>query len=295
MNFKIEPKNAKILQAIVDATSSLIKEGKFVFTKNLLEFNAIDPTKAAMVNISIPHGNESFFEQYKVDTDHTVCLDITEFATLLKRSSSSDALEFQFDSERNKIKLIFNDTSKKSRSRSFELSTIDDNDLDGSLSKKIDASKMVATLTMKMKTDLFMTAIKDARTIDAEALEITGNDNGLKITALKEMMNDQYQLDIQWKDEEEASDSDKTVLSSTIDGETKSKYALSYLEKMFKIGTTLNIVNIKLATDQPIVLSFKTNDEKASMTLILAPQGDDDEDFDGSDDADDSDDEFNDV
>ena len=280
--------NVKKFQTIIDSVSALIKEAFFIFSKDKFGLNAIDPTKAAMVNFKI---DKSAFDEYESKKDTKIALDLIELNNLLKRCGANDTLTFMFLEDKNKVKLEFK--AEKKRKRSFDLSTIDS---EGILEKELDISKLELPVQVKMKSEVLQTAIKDAKTIDSETLEISITNDLLQILAVKEMMNDQYSFEI---DLSHGETKEELISKLEINKESKAKYSLSYLEKIFKIASISDEVEIKYGTEQPAIFDF--SDEMVKVFYVLAPQGEEEsdefvEEFDEEfEDESDLDDDFEDI
>ncbi|NHI91386.1 MAG: hypothetical protein EAX96_02710 [Candidatus Lokiarchaeota archaeon] len=255
----------RTFQTIIDSISALIKEAFFTFSKDKFSLNAIDPTKAAMVNLKL---KKDSFDEYKSDKEQKIALDLIELNNLLKRCGANDTLTFMFLDDKNKIKLEFKGEGK--RKRTFDLSTIDS---EGILEKELDIGKLELPVKMKVKSEVLQTAIKDAKTIDSETLEINVSSDLLKIIAVKEMMNDEYNLEISLK---QTSDEEKKEVDVIDMSDAKAKYSLSYLEKIFKIASISEVVTVSYGTEQPAVFDF--SDDKIEVFYILAPQSDETED-----------------
>jgi len=205
--------NGKNFQTIIDSISALIKEANFTFQKEFFGLNAIDPTKAAMVNLKMKKGG---FKEYTPEKGQKISLDLIELNNLLKRCGANDKLTFSFLADKNKIKLEFEDPKKK-RKRSFDLSTIED---EGILEKELDINKLDLPTKLTMKTDVIQTTIKDAKTIDSETLEIAVTKEQLKVSAVKEMMNDLYVFEVKLNDPETKED----ITEVEVTEDSKSKY-----------------------------------------------------------------------
>ncbi len=256
--------NGKIFQTVIDSISALIKEANFTFQKEFFGLNAIDPTTAAMVNLKM---KKDGFKEYTPDKSQKISLDLIELNNLLKRCGANDKLTFSFLADKNKIKLEFEDEKKK-RKRSFDLSTIED---EGILEKELDINKLDLPAKLTMNTDVIQTTIKDAKTIDSETLEIEVTKDLLKVNAVREMMNDLYTFELKL-DEPETKDEISEV---EITENSKSKYSLSYLEKIFKIGSVAKNVTLKFGSEQPAILDFDI--ENVDLFYVLAPQGEEEE------------------
>ncbi|MHA1784296.1 MAG: hypothetical protein ACTSVY_13920 [Candidatus Helarchaeota archaeon] len=296
--------NVKEFLTIIDTVSTLIKEANLIFTPDSFGIKAFDPTKAAMLKFEM---KKSAFEVFESDKEQEVWLELDEFNKYLKRCESNESITFEFKEDVNKVKLTFQGTKSK-RKRSFTLSTIEEPEEyetreDGKKIKKQDMvdkiinnySNMNLTVNARLSAKIFLTAIKDAKTVESNTLEIKTSAKKIQFIATREIVNDEYNYEIDLDDEE----TKDLVEKIEVKDETSVKLSLIFMERIFKSSSISSAFNFYCGKDEagssiPAKFDFSTDD--ITLYYILAPQMEEEEDFDEDfDDTFNDDDDFEDI
>ena len=282
---EFELKDGKTFQSIIESISHLIKYVFFSFKNDTFDINAVAEFNIASLVLKIKKG---FFDTYNCTKEQKISVDLHSFNNLLKRSKAKDKIKFSFLDDKNKIRLEFEDTENKTK-RSFDLSTLEDESVIND--KEINRSKIQTTVKLTMKPDLIQTPIKDAKIIDGESLELEVTNEMLKISTIRDIINDLYTFEIKFGD-----DTKDDITEVKVDEKVDLFFALSYMEKIFKIGNLAKEVTIELGDDQPAIFTFDI--ENVDLFYVLAnqiPEDEDDFDDDEFDAEFDDADEFEDI
>jgi proliferating cell nuclear antigen len=224
----------------------LIDEGIFKLEKDGISFIAADRAMVAVVDFKI---SSTAFENYELDAEQSIGLNVTNFLSVLKRCGSGDKLSLSLQD--NKLEVLIENSSK----RRFVVPLLD-------LSKEevppIDQLEFTAKAIIK--PDVIQSGIEDAEIIaDAVLFEISGNKFIMKAEG-----------DVS-KAELELERGNEALIDLKADGEIRSRYPLGYLKKMIKASKIADSVSIQFGQDYPMKLEFKAGD-KASLTMVLAPR-----------------------
>jgi len=233
----------KFLRDSVSIISELVNEATFKITTNGMELIAMDPANVAMVIFKLL---SSAFQEFKVEEEIDLSINLSNFKQILKRAKPSDVLILEIDE--NKLKLTFEGKNK----RTFYLPIMD---VDGNDQKVPDLSFPIHVTT---QTQILDEAIADVDVV-AESVAFIIKGNKLIIQAEGDLSKAKIEID--------ADDSTK------IDAEkdARAKYSIEYLKKMIAASKISNDVTIEFNENYPLKLAYTTMD-KVLLSFILAPR-----------------------
>ena len=84
------------LRSVVDATSILVDEMKLNFTPDQAYARAVDPAHVGMIDFKL---KAEAFEDYKVENDVVVAVDLDKLKSMLKLPSTEDCISLLYEDE----------------------------------------------------------------------------------------------------------------------------------------------------------------------------------------------------
>ncbi len=247
--FKAIISDIKLLQEPMSSIGELIDEGIFNITKEGISFLAADRAMVSVVDFNL---SSSAFDEYEIDADQKLGLNIINLLSVLKRAGSGDTISFEAQDAKLQI-TIEGDSKRKFHVPILELRDDEIPPID-QLSFK---SKI------KLKTDVLKNGIADAEiigdsvviTTDSEKFGMKADDN-IKRTEL------------------EIRKGSEALIELEADGEQRSRYAIDYLNKMMKASKMNDFVTLQYGTDYPMKIDFSSGkkEDKVKLTYILAPR-----------------------
>ncbi len=263
MSFTLKLENSRILKGIVETLASIIDETEFRVTPKDFTISAMDPSRICLLKLSIKKDD---FDEFECSKESKIGLNLDDLDKILKRSTTNDTVEINFNESDQKIKIKMQ-REGVSRTRTFSLALLDidieEIPMDNLL--KIDyPSKWV------IDTDFLVEAIKDAE-IYSEILNINANEGkGLIFSSSGQIGEMEYDLN------------DEDLIESQIQGSSSGAYSLTFLKAILKIASITEKLEISLKTDHPLKMNFDLL-EGGELSYFLAPRveeeefGDDDD------------------
>jgi proliferating cell nuclear antigen len=244
--FKATIADTNLLRDSLSSISELIDEGTFRISQAGIGLIAADRAMVAVVNFSI---SSSAFENYTLDKDTSIGVNIGNLLSVLKRASGGDKISFDLQDGKMQV-----DISGSSR-RKFVVPLID---LPQDEVPPID--QLEFSTKVQIRTDVLQSGIDDAEIVSDSILFHT--------TPMVFAMR--AEGDVSKSELELAKGEAALIALETVD-ETKSRYPLDYLKKMVKAAKISDSVQLQFGQDYPMRLSFSAGD-KASLQFVLAPR-----------------------
>jgi len=245
--FKAQTQDVGLLKDSMKTISDLISEGLFQFTEDGIKLIAADPAMVGLVDFTI---EEDVFENYELDEETKVGLNLENLYSILRRANSSDTITFELDNENSK----FHITMENSSTRNFSLPILNLSEDDIPSTDQLDF-----TVTGELETNLLESAIKDAMVV-SDSVTITADDSQIEISAEGDQSNAEFT----------ATDDSEDVIS--LEGtNAKSMFSLDYLSKMIGGKKLSDTVTVKLGEDFPMRLEFVKPDT-TNLSFVLAPR-----------------------
>lgn len=244
--FRAKLSEPKLLVTAVSTIGELIDEGIFKINNKGISLIASDRAMVAVVDFNLA---ASTFEEFEVDKEISIGLNITNLLSVLKRVGSDDKLILILQDSKLEIRL--EGTSK----RRFVVPL-----LDISQEEIPPINQLDFTAKAEVKSHILESGIEDADIISDSVLFET----------LKDKFIMRAEGDVS-KAELELERGNESLLNLETDSAVRSRYPIDYLKKMIKASKIADKATIMLGQDYPMRLEFKAGD-KASLSFVLAPR-----------------------
>lgn len=249
--FSAKLSDSRLFVNAVSTIGELIDEGVFNIKSDGISFIAADRAMVSVVDFKMA---ANVFEEYSIDADQKIGLNITNLLSVLKRVDTGDKLILNLQDSKLEIRL-----EGKSKRR-FVVPL-----LDISQEEVPPVNQLEFPAKIEMKPHVLEIGIEDADIISDAVLFEASND--------KFVMRAEGDVS---KAELELERGNENLLSLENNGDVKSRYPIEYLKKMVKAAKIADSATIRLGQDYPMKLEFKAGD-KATMSFILAPRVNDSE------------------
>lgn len=248
--FSIKLSDPKLFVNAISTIGELIDEGIFNLNNDGVSFIAADRAMVSVVDFKMA---STAFDEYKIDNEQKIGLNITNLLSVLKRIGADDKMTLNLQDSKLEIKL------EGASKRRFVVPL-----LDISQEEIPPISQLEFPVKAEVKPHILESGIEDADIIsDAVSFE-----------ALKDKFIMRAEGDVS-KAELELERGNVNLLSLETSSEVKSRYPIDYLKKMVKAAKIADSATIRLGQDYPMKLEFKAGD-KASLSFVLAPRVSDD-------------------
>ena len=244
--FRATLKDVGLLRDSIVAIAELIDEGIFKIDKNGISLTAADRALVAVVDFKIL---STAFENYEVDKEQTICVNIGNFLSILKRAGANDKLTIELKD--SKLELTLANSSK----RRFVLPLID-----LSQEEVPPIEQLEFTSKVEVKPDILKSGIEDAEIV-ADSVIFESSHNKFAIKAEGDISSAELELE----------KGNENLIELKTDGNIKARYPLDYLKKMAKAAKIADTVTVEWGQDYPMKMSFKVMD-KLNLSFVLAPR-----------------------
>lgn len=245
--FKANLEEVGLIKDSMKTISDLISEGLFQLKEDGIHLIAADPAMVGLVDFKL---EEDVFEEFELDEETKVGLNLENFYSILRRANSDDTITLELDEDNSKFKIIMKGMS----TRSFSLPILNLSEDDIPSTDQLDFN-----IEAELETQVFEGAVKDAMVV-SDSVTISADDETINIVSEGDQSNVDFQI---------SGDSDGVI---ALEGsEAKSMFSLDYLNKMIGAKSLSDTLNMKLGEDFPMRLEF-TVPEKADLSFVLAPR-----------------------
>lgn len=246
--FELTIVGTDLLKNSISTIAELIDEGSFKVTKNHVSFIAADRAMVAVVDLKLL---PTAFEEYKVDKDCVVSVNMLNFISVLRRADASDKITLKTEEDGNKLRIILSGNSV----RKFEIPILNIPESEMPPTDQLDFSTKV-----ELKSDVLEQGIADAEVVaDSILFEIGANSFKMKAegdSSVAEMVLER---------------GNESLLRLDAKDSVHARYPLDYLKKMIKAAKLSSTATLQIGTDYPMRLDFTVVD-KAKLGFVLAPR-----------------------
>jgi len=244
--FKAVISDSSLLRDSVATIGELIDEGVFKINKNGLSLIAADRAMVAVVDFKLP---ATVFDEFNVDKEVTIALNISNLVSVLKRTRTKDKLVMELKD--NKLEI----TMKNSSTRRFTVPLLD---ISQEEIPPIDQLEFKARA--RIKADILKNGIEDADIV-SDSIVFEASENKFSMKASGDISSTELTLE----------KGDEALLDLETKEEIRSRYPLDYLKKMIKASKLANDVVLRWSKDYPMRMDF-TSVDKVGLSFILAPR-----------------------
>ncbi len=245
--FKAELEEVGLLQDSMKTISDLISEGLFQLEEDGIKLIAADPAMVALVDFKI---EKDVFENYELDGEDKVGLNLENLYSILRRANSNDTITLELDEDESKFHIKMENSS----TRNFSLPILNLSEDDIPSTDQLDFN-----VTAELEAQVLESAIKDALVVgDSVTVSATGEE--LRIVSEGDQSNVDFTI---------SGDSDGVM--SLEGSEAESMFSLDYLNSMIGAKSLSDVVEIRLGDDFPMRLNFDVPDD-ARLSFVLAPR-----------------------
>ncbi|MCD6403062.1 MAG: proliferating cell nuclear antigen (pcna) [Candidatus Aenigmarchaeota archaeon] len=246
MTFKAVISDVSFFKDSVVTIGELIDEGIFKATKEGFGLIAADRAMVSVVDFKmLPLA----FDEYSVESDVKIPLNLSNLISILKRATTRDKIILEL--KENKLNVTF----KNSSTRKFVLPLLDISEEE---IPPIDQLEFKAKASVK--SSVLKDGIKDAEVI-ADSVVFETDGNVFKLIAQGDISSAELVL-------EKGNDA---LLELEAPEHVRARYPIDYLKKMVKAYKVSEVVTLRWSTDYPMKLEFKVLD-KAYLNFVLAPR-----------------------
>ncbi|MEM7821272.1 MAG: proliferating cell nuclear antigen (pcna) [Candidatus Aenigmatarchaeota archaeon] len=230
----------------ISTISELIDEGVFKISKDGISFIAADRAMVAVVDFKFL---ATAFEEFEVDQEYMIGLNIPNLLSVLRRAGAGDKISLNL--KEGKLEIIIEGKSK----RRFLIPLLDITQEEIPQIDQLEFSSKA-----EVSSEIIKNGIEDAEIV-SDCVLIEGSPSKFGMKAEGDISSSQLEL-------EKGSNELIELKCST---ETKARYPIDYLKKMIKGTKLADSVVIEWGEDYPMKMTFKVID-KLVLSIVLAPR-----------------------
>lgn len=243
--FKLQLAEGDLLKDSISIISEILDEANLVVDKTGVSLLAPDRTMVSVVDFKLL---PLAFDDFQVKDAVTVGLNLSNFASILKRAKSGDKISLEYADGKLIVRV------KGGSTRTFDLPAIDVK------TEKPPIDQLKFNTKVEIESGVLEEGIQDAEIVsDAVFLE-----------AQPDIFRMHAKGDVS-KAELEIRKGEEGLLSINTAEKVRAQYPLDYLKKMIKASRFADQVVLEFGKDYPLKLDFRVLD-KMQMMFILAPR-----------------------
>jgi proliferating cell nuclear antigen len=242
--FKIVLSDVDLLKNSIPIIAEIIDEGIFNIDQNGMSLLSPDRTMVSVVDFRVP---SSAFEEFKVEGQEALGLNLANLTAVLKRAKGSDKITLESGQNKLKVKIISSGT------RTFEIPLIDVR------TEKPPVDQLAFTATVDMDSAVLEEGVTDAELI-GDSITLEAVPGLFRVFARGDTSSTQLEVK-----------SGESGLNVQAKASVKAQYPLDYLKKMIKASKLAKQLKLEFGQDYPMRLIFKDVD-KIQLSFILAPR-----------------------
>ncbi len=246
MAFRITLKDTDLLLNSVPIIAEIIDEGVFKVNQNGLSLLSPDRTMVAVVDFQLL---SSAFEEFKVDSEALLGINLANLVAILKRARAGDRLTLQMK-EKNRLEVIVEGNGK----RRFEIPLLNIK------TEKPPIDQLNFPGKIELETRILENGIADADVV-SDSVVLEADSDMFRMRAKGDVSSAELEL----------KKGDSGLLNITAQSSVKARYPLEYLKKMIKAAKLSRQALLEFGTDYPMRIGFKVID-KVNLKFILAPR-----------------------
>ncbi len=247
--FKMVLSDTDLIKNSIPIIAEIIDEGVFKINQNGLSLLSPDRTMVSVVDFNVP---SAAFEEFKVEGEEELGVNLSSLVDVIKRIKSSDKVVIQSGKE-NRINITIEGNGK----RKFELSLLEIK------TEKPPIDQLKFSGRVELKSGVLEEGIADAEIV-ADSVVLQASPGLFRMSTKGDISSAELEL----KKGEDG------MVSIEADNNIRARYPLEYLKKMIKAAKLSKNVMLEFGTDYPMRLGFRDVD-KVSLRFILAPRVED--------------------
>jgi proliferating cell nuclear antigen len=245
--FKAALSDIDVLKNSVPIIAEIIDEGLFRVDQNGISMLSPDRAMVAVIDFRIL---STAFDEFKVQGEDYIGLNMASLAAVIKRAKSGDKVLLERAEGSNTLRI----TIKGSGIRVFDVPLLD------TKTEKPPVDKLAFTSKVEIESRIIEEGISDADII-GDSIVFEADPTKFRMSAKGDISSSHLEVTKQ----------DKGLLDIKVTANVRAQYPLDYLKKMIKAGKISEQMIIEFGNDYPLRMGFKSID-KMQLSFILAPR-----------------------
>lgn len=236
---------AKDFLLFIDNVNKVLGDVSFCFSPKEMQLVQMDSAHVMMVILKL---QKSFFQEYEVDKEVKIAVNINNLTKVLKRAKTNDTVTIVHSGEM--LVIVLEGTHR----RKFKLPTIDIDQ------KKDKEPNLTPGAKFTMTSKLFSQIIADGDLV-ANSMSIGAKKDKLYVNAVGDISRFESEI------------GPKNYQYTLFESDSLSKFSMEYLKKISEASKIQDTVLIEIGNEYPIKVTY-TDNEQYELSFVLAPRVD---------------------
>ncbi len=240
--------DARVWRYAISAVSKIIEEAAFVINENGFRLKAIDASRVVLVDFTLP---STSFEEFEVEKEEVIGVNLEDLAKILRRATKEDKLELK-SLEGGRLSVSFLGKGR----RTFIIPSIE------TMAEQLPELNIKFTAKAKMMSTIFRDTVKDLEPI-GDAIEFIAKPDENKVIARSS--GDLAEAEIELTEEA------GSLIEFSAEEEARSIYSTDYLSDIVSAAQAANEVVFEFGTAIPCKIEFLLPQE-GRLIFYVAPR-----------------------
>lgn len=240
--------DARVWRYAINAISKIIEEAAFIINEDGFRLRAIDASRVVLVDFMLP---QKSFDEFEVEKEEVVGVNLEDLAKILRRATKADKLELK-TLEAGKLAVSFIGKG----TRTFIIPSIE------TTSEKLPELKIKFTVRAKMMSTILRDTVKDLEPI-GDAIEFIAqpSERLLKARTSGDLGDAEIEL----------SEETGSLIEYSAEEEAKAIYSIDYLSDIVSAAQAADEVVFEFGTAIPCKMEFLLPQE-GRLIFYVAPR-----------------------
>lgn len=240
--------DARVWRYAISAISKIIEEAAFVINEEGFRLKAIDASRVAMVDFRIP---SSSFDEFEVEREEVIGVNLEDLAKILRRATKEDRLELK-TVEGGRLAISFIGKGR----RTFIMPSIE------TMAEQLPELSIKFTAKAKMMSTVFRDTVKNLEPI-GDAIEFIAYPEERKLVA--RTSGDLGEAEVELTEELGG------IMDFSAEEEARSIYSIDYLSDIASAAQAANEVVFEFGSAIPCKIEFLLPQE-GRLVFYVAPR-----------------------
>ena len=238
--------DARVWRYLISATSKVIEEGVFIVDPEKgFRFRAMDPSHVILLDMNFPRES---FEEFDVDKEYQLGVNLEDLAKVLRRARKEDKLEIRADE--NTISISFIGKGY----REFTLPLLD------ITAEEIPEPELEFKANVKVMSDVYRDTIKDVELV-GDVIKFTASENEFRVESSSELAEAEIVYTLE----------SGSIIELNVEDTQSAMYTLEYFSDLSGAARVADTITIRFSSEMPALIEHEIP-QGAKFSFLIAPR-----------------------
>jgi len=238
--------DARVWRYLISAISKVIEEGVFIVDPEKgFRFRAMDPSHVILLDMNFPRES---FEEFDVDKEYQLGVNLEDLAKVLRRARKEDKLEIRADE--NTISISFIGKGY----REFTLPLLD------VTAEEIPEPELEFKANVKVMSDVYRDTIKDVELV-GDVIKFTASENEFRVESSSELAEAEIVYTLE----------SGSIIELNVEDTQSAMYTLEYFSDLSGAARVADTITIRFSSEMPALIEHEIP-QGAKFSFLIAPR-----------------------